>query len=209
MRKRLSDVNPHRQLRSPVPPHSPLFLSMFRVCSPADPFWAAGKSLGRIRIGLKGKVDMKWWLFRVIAVWRGSFDDCAPEHKTNDFSMAILEHWIPPVWIHNGNPLFTGNPEGKCSRTKQMTFQWQSRASQTHTTRLRWTAPHKSTLQSNTFGSVSAVHWQCIGHFTREWLRFTGGHGLSTERIELQWLQHTFGHQRERDNCDFCPPFLL
>ena len=51
-------------------------------------------------------------------------------HKTNDFSMAIHEHWIPPVWIHNGNPLFTGNPEGKCERTKQMTFQWQSRASQ-------------------------------------------------------------------------------
>ena len=67
---------------------------------------------------------------------------------------------------------------GKCERTKQMTFQWQSRASQTLMLPLHGKAGlewmHKSALHSDTFGSgsVSAVHWQCIGHFSREWLRF-------------------------------------
>ena len=62
----------------------------------------------------------------------------AAEDKTNDFSMATHEHWIPPVWIHNGNPLFTGNPESNCERTKQMTFQWQSRPSQTLVLATSW-----------------------------------------------------------------------
>ena len=140
------------------------------------------------------------------SVWRGSFDDCGRAQNKwlfNGNPRALDSACLDPQW----QSAFHGQSRaGKCERTKQMTFQWQSRASQTHTGRLRWTALHKSTLHSNTFGSVSAVHWQCIGHFSREWLRLTGGHLVHRENWTAMITAHIWPPKGKRQLC-FSPSF--
>ena len=150
-------------------------------------------------------------------------------HKTNDFSMAIHEHWIPPVWIHNDNPLFTGNPElanvrgqnkwlfnGNPGQVKPSCCPLHGKA------RLRCTEVYCTAqctvCYAQEYGAFQQLwQWQCIGNA----LGTLGENGCgsraartahppsSTQRIELQWLQHTFGHQRERNNCAFHSPVLL
>ena len=69
MRKRLSDGNQRPKLE-PLFLRHPCPLSLQFSVFARTHFEAAGKSLGKIRIRLKGEVDMKWWLFRVIGVER-------------------------------------------------------------------------------------------------------------------------------------------
>ena len=99
--------------------------------------------------------------------------------------MAIHEHWIPPVWEHNGNPLFTGNPVGKCE-SQQNKWLFNGNPGQVKPscwpldgkTGLRWTGSLHSIECTRVLCILTplavAVYLQCIGHFSREWLRFTG-----------------------------------
>ena len=57
----------------------------------------------------KGEVDMKWWLFRVIPGVESLLLWSLPA-STKQMTFQ-WQSTIPPVWRHNGNPLFTGNPE--------------------------------------------------------------------------------------------------
>ena len=142
-------------------PKSPIFSSKILSCL-LSPSFEAEKSLGRITIRLKGEVDMKWWLFRVIGVerllWRVRARTKQMTFQWQSKSIGF-RLFGPTMTI-----LFSRQSRaGKCKRrTKQMTFQWQSRASQTLMLATSWQGPD---VHSNTFvsGRVLAVHWLCIG----------------------------------------------
>ena len=157
-------------------------------------------------------------------MWRGSFDDCGRAQNKwlfNGNPRALDSACLDPQW----QSAFHGqSSSGKCERTKQMTFQWQSRASQTLMLPTSWQAKakmHWSILQCDAqeYSTFQQLwQWQCIGNNA---LGTLGENGCgsraartahppsSTQRIEVQWLQHTFGHQRGRNNCAFRSPALL
>ena len=134
----------------------------------------------------------------------------AGEHKTNDFSMAIHEHWIPPVWIHNDNPLFTGNPElanvrgqnkwlfnGNPGQVKPSCCPLHGKA-RLRCTEVCCTALHCvlcTRVRCIPTALAVAVYWQCIGHFRREWLRFTGGQNSSPPLVHTEnWTAMITAH---------------
>ena len=175
--KRLSDANQGAWFRPiftlPIVPVSFQF-SLFAVT--LGPILRRGNHLGELESGWKERLTWNDGYLES-SVWRGSFDDCGRAQNKwlfNGNPRALDSACLDPQW----QSAFHGQSRaGKCERTKQMTFQWQSRASQTlmlptswqgkakmHWSMLHCTAlcvMHKSTVHSNSFGSgsVLVMHW--------------------------------------------------
>ena len=108
MRKRLSDANHDRRPRTSVQKACFFPFSSFQSSVFAQQT-AFEKITRENQAPMKGEVDMKWWLFRVIPGVESLLLWWLPA-STKQMTFQ-WQSTIPPVWSHNGNPLFTGNPE--------------------------------------------------------------------------------------------------
>ena len=182
-------------------PKSPIFSSKILSCL-LSPSFEAEKSLGRITIRLKGEVDMKWWLFRVIGVerllWRvrASTKQMTFQWQSKSIGFRLFGPTMTILFSRQSRA-------GKCKRrTKQMTFQWQSRASQTLMLATSWQGPD---VHSNTFvsGRVLTVHWLCICCALGTLERMVAVDRRPVLLHTENWVAMitAFGHQRERNIC--------
>ena len=157
-------------------PKSPIFSSKILSCL-LSPSFEAEKSLGRITIRLKGEVDMKWWLFRVIGVerllwWlRAGTKQMTFQWQSTSIGFRLFGSTMT---IRFSRAIQSWQMWEEKTNDFSMAIQGKSNPHAAHfMARQGWDAlkyialqctvcvMHKSTVHSNSFGSgsVLAMHW--------------------------------------------------